>query len=85
VDIYSLRGARAEIFSCSDARALSSGRPLNFRARRKKIREPDDEGGHAEDATTLLREPCSREIRGENAVACAHQVESPLAKRFWGL
>jgi hypothetical protein len=27
-------------------------------------------------ATLLLREPCSGEIRGENAVACAHQIES---------
>jgi hypothetical protein len=28
-------------------------------------------------ATLLLREPCSGEIHGENAVACAHQIESP--------
>jgi hypothetical protein len=90
---------RARNFFSAAARALSSGRRLNFRRSRKKFRERGDEAGHAEDApwvrlqpdsdvlfaTAMLHSPCSGEISGENAVACAHQLSSPRRSAAGGL
>jgi hypothetical protein len=64
-----LRGVEKflEISSCAESHALSSSRRMNFGRLAKKVSRQ-----------LLLREQCSRENRGENAVAATHQLRSLL-------